>query len=485
MNILFIRFPLKAGTSSASSIINPGGCLSSTLYCKWLVRYPPLGLLYSAALLKKNGHNIKIFDCELDYFSLQDIILYIKNNQPDIVCSSINIFNPRYEIDCLKLIRKISSAVIIARGHFPQLYPEIVAKNKQIDIVLSGKGFSSLPSIIETIARKKSFKHINGIVYQEDNKIIQNPPEDAYVLDELPFPARELINNGLYGSALSIHSKFTTMITSIGCPFKCTYCTDRQIPYQKRTLSKTIEEIEECRYRFGIREITFLDSTFTIDRERTISFCSQLRKHKIDIKWAIRTRTDYMDPDLLDELKKAGCISIHYGIESGSSDILKTLKRPTSLNNIEHIIAATVKRNFITLGFFMIGNSGDTINSISDTIQFAKKLPLHFAQFIVTVPLPYTDIYNKILKKFNKDPWLESYLNNTIETRLWENPDVILSRKDLNAWASKAYLAFYASASYLRRMIFCNFTILIILRQFNTVRLWLLLLLRSLFKKDI
>ncbi len=469
MKILLIRLPIAYGASSLSRLLSPGGYLSSRLYCEWFVRYPPLGLLYYGAILKKNGHSVKLIDGELSGLSFRKTMLLAKKYKPEMVLGTVNIYNPRAEFDFLAKLKNELGCFVAARGHFPQLYPQESAANDGIDCCLTGKGFNTITSLGRAVEKKTALKEIPGIIFKDGSgAIVKTGAEAPYDFDSLPNPDRSLIDNTLYTTALTKYDLFTTITTSIGCPYSCTYCVDRHIPYQTRSVAKIIAEVRDCVDNFGIKEITFLDSTFTIDRQRTVQLCQEIIRQGIKFKWTIRTRPDRIDKELVSLLAKAGCVSIHYGIESGDQHILDNLQRNNSLETIRQAVEMTAAGRMEALGFFMLGNTGETVETIKSTISFACSLPLDIAQFNVAFPVPPSNIYTHSLKTLGRDIWLESYRGKEMTAEMCKPQDTVLSAKELSYWAKKAYRSFYLRPGYLVRMLIKNkYFLRILFRQFK------------------
>jgi len=465
MKIILLRLPITYKGSSISKTASPGGYLSTKLYCEWLVRYPPLGLLYYGSLLKQKGHTVILLDGELMGYNLKNILSLAKKFDPDIICATVNIYNPQFEFEALKFLKDNIKSTLIARGHFPRLYPKETISNDHVDIALTGKGFNSIVQVVEAIEGKKPLKGINGIIYKKNNLMTETAEEEPFDFNNIPFPARELIDNGFYTTALTKYDNFTTLTASIGCPFSCTYCVDRHIPYQERSVENTIAEIEQCVDKFGIKEITFLDSTFSLNRQHSIKLCNEINKHKLKFKWAIRTRPDMVDDELLKIFAHTGCVSIHYGIESGDPGILHNLNRMIKPEQIKNAVELAVKRKMEVLGFFMIGNSGETPDSIKKTISFAQSLPLHFAQFNIAFPVPSSSISENSKQKLKMDIWLESYKGKVITREMCKPQNTNLSSAELTYWTNKAYRSFYLRPKQLWKLAASKYTLRIILRQ--------------------
>jgi len=464
---MLLRLPIAYSGSGLSRAASPGGYLSTKVYCEWLVRYPPLGLLYYGSLLKQKGHAVILLDGELMGYNMKNILALAKKFAPDIICSTVNIYNPRSEFKALKNLKDSTQSTIIARGHFPRLYPTETILNNHIDIALTGKGFNSICSVVEAIEKGGQLETINGIIYKQNDSIIKTSAEKPFNFNAIPFPARELLDNDFYTTALTKYDKFTTLTTSIGCPFTCAYCVDRHIPYQERSVENTIAEIEQCIYTFGIKEITFLDSTFSLNRQRSIELCDEIIKRKLKFKWAIRTRPDLVDDELLKMFAHAGCISIHYGIESGDQSILSSVNREIDPVQVKSAVELTAKRKMEILGFFMIGNCGETFDSIKKTIALARSLPLDFAQFNITFPVPQSSVFENNKKQLGMDIWLASYKGEIVTKEMCKPQNTDLSSEELTYWTNRAYRGFYLRANQLWKLATSKYALHIIIRQFK------------------
>ena len=476
MKIVLLRLPINY---KENTIIRMGGCISSKFYYQWLTRYPPLGLLYTGSILKQNGHTVKLIDAEFLDYTLDKVMKTISDFKPDVVCSSVNIYAPKFEFECLKTIRKHLKFILICRGHFPRLYPEETILNEHVDFALYGKGFT-IDALIKAIEQNGNFNEIPGIVYKEKGGIIKTQQEILHNLDHYPLPARDLIDNSIYTTVFTLKDNFTTMMASSGCPYSCTYCAEKNTPYQPRNIDRVIEEMEECKYKFKINEIFFFDSIFSLHRQRTIEFCNKLIQKKLDINWSFRTRTDCVDEELLDAAARAGCVKIHYGIESGDQKTLDRLKRQSDLNQIKKTIAFTAKKGISTFGYFMIGNDGETQNTAMKTIKMAKDLPLNFVQFIKVGPLPDTDVLKATKENLKIDLWLEIYKKGYVTQEQLKPQNTSLTLNQIHSLINNGYRSFYLRPVYLWRMLCFKYTPLYIVRQFKILLILIRLKLSSL-----
>ena len=216
---------------------------------------------------------------------------------------------------------------------------------------------------------------------------------------------------------------------------------------------KVVDEIGECYHKYGIREIDIFDYDFTINKKRTITICREMRKRGLDILWACRSRVD-IDRELLQEMSKAGCGRIYYGIESGSQETLDRVKKGITLEQIEKAFKITKKIGIQTVGYFMIGSPSEKKEDILQTIKFAKKLNPDFIHISVTTPFPATGLYYLGLEKkiLPYDYWQEFAKNPNPKfiPCAWEEN---LTKKQLFCLLKHAYRSFYFRPNYILKKI--------------------------------
>ena len=193
------------------------------------------------------------------------------------------------------------------------------------------------------------------------------------------------------------------MVTSLGCPYRCKFCEAGRTAYNPRSPQTVIKEVEECYYKYGVREIDFFDYEFTAIRERTFEICRLLQEKKIDITWACRSRVDTVDKELLTQMRRAGCSRIYFGLESGVQDILDDVGKGITLEQIKETIHACRSLGIKSLGFFLIGAPGDTRQSVKDTINFAKRLKLDYVQFSKCLAKPLTPLWKQLKEETKKE----------------------------------------------------------------------------------
>lgn len=416
--------------------------------------YPPLGLMYIAAYSEKNtDHKIEILDTHTEEISHQKIEDEIRRRKPDIVGIQATSFTLIDSILVAKAVKRIDNSIkIVLGGPHVNIYPEESIRIPEIDYVVLGEGEVVFAELLQNIENRKELKKIVGLVYRDGKTIINTGRRDFIKdLDSLPFPARHLTLYKKYFSLIAKRSPITTMITSRGCPFKCLFCDRPHLGklFRARSAVNVVEEMEECA-NMGIKEIFIYDDTFTVNRQRVIDICNEIKNRGLDMIWDIRARVDTIDEALLKEMKQTGCERIHFGVESANQRILEILRKNITIKQVENAFKLCKKTGITTLAYFMIGSPSETCEEIEQTIEFAKKLNPNFVQFSITTPFPATELYLNGLKQgiIKSDYWGEFSKNpiKGFQPALWEEK---LTREELISLLGHAYKSFYLRPDYI------------------------------------
>ncbi len=315
-----------------------------------------------------------------------------------------------------------------------------------------GEGEETFKELLDRIGDKSQLRKVPGLVFKNGGKNINTglrlPIKN---LDEIPFPTRHLVPYLRYTSLLGKKSVVTSIFTSRGCPFNCSFCDRRHLGkvFRARSAKNVVDELEECT-KMGIYEFLFYDDTFTVNKTRVIDICNEIIKRNLDIAWDIRTRVDIVDGEIIRHLKKAGCQGIHYGVEAGTEKILKVLNKGITINRVKEAFDLTKKYKIPILAYFMIGNPTETIDDIYTTFKFMKSLNPDYVHITILTPFPGTKIYRDAInaRVIKKDYWKEFAENPTTDFVLpyW---DEIFTRDELNVLLIKGYKIFYMRPSYI------------------------------------
>jgi len=412
--------------------------------------FPSLSLLYVAGILERAGCEVLFIDAHAEELSLESTVERLKAFGPDYVGYTITTYLFFQTMDWIKAIREQVEVPTIVGGVHLSIYPRETLGYSAIDYAVTGEAERALPDMLDALVRGRDLSQVPGIAYRKPGgEIVVTPKAADCDVNAAPFPARHLLDNSLYFSFISKYKNFSCFITSRGCPYKCIFCEQGSKPFRARSPKNVVDELELSHLEYGIREFDFFDSSFTIRKDRVIAICDEIKRRKLDIIWAARTRVDCITDDVLKAMRSAGCTRIYYGIESGNREILATLKKSTSLEMYHDVIRRTRDHGIHTFGYFMVGNPYETEATIRQTIRLALSLDLDYAQFSKVTPMPATEMYTLLLKETGRDYWREHIVNG-IDDDI-PRPLCDMTDEEIQRWTRLAYLRFYYRPSYVSR----------------------------------
>ncbi len=414
---------------------------------------PPLGLMSLAGYIRKHSdYHIRIIDALLEDLTPEGLRAIMEEEKPDVVGIHAITLALLDVLDTSRIVRMSNPGVkIVMGGPHTSIFPEESLGYSEFDYVVLGEGekpFFDLLKYLET--GDKSLLPIDGVMGGEEELNRLASPYIHDDLDTLPPPARDLTQYDRYSTVVSRHPPTTTIMGSRGCPYKCTFCyTAGGKRFRPRSVDNIIKEIQEC-IELGIREFFFFDETFFIDKDRVIEFCRRIIDEDLHFYWDVRGRVDLVNPEMLRWMKKAGCQRIQYGVESGNARVLKILKKGFTPDMAGKAIGWTREAGISTYADFMIGNPGETMEEIMETIEFARKISPDYVHYSITTPYPKTELYRQALERgiIEKDYWSEFAKNPTEDFRIryWEEN---FSAEQLEKLIDKAYRSFYLRPGYL------------------------------------
>lgn len=388
--------------------------------------YPPMGLMALSGFLRKKGHITYIYDMNQDKRPPGEML---HEFSPDFVGVTAMSVNYHTALDICKIVKKYSCATTVMGGIHPSLYPYECSEHTAVNHVVVGEGELSFLQIING-CKDKVVK----------NELIKN-------LDDLPIPDYSIYNHYRYCSPYSQREPFAAMVRSRGCIFDCSFCGNANMygkVFRCQSPERTIEEIEYLVEVYGIRELSFKDTELTLD-PKLHDLLELLCSRKFDLSWTCNGRASNANVSLLQLLKRAGCYSITYGIESGDEQILKIIKKPITLDSARFAVEQTKKAGIGVVLNFMIGLPYDTEETIQKTIDFAIELEPDYVYFGFATPFPGTKMRELALEK----GWILDYRLNSIR---YDSPIMnatTLTNEKLELKLKYAYHKFYFRPRYI------------------------------------
>lgn len=340
---------------------------------------PHLGLLSVAAVCIKEGHDVTLIDANAHNLTDQEIIKRIECT--DMVGLTASSFSYPEAERLARVIRKhYPHRFLVLGGIHASLMADEIIKERLFDAVVAGEGERLMPLVLNLMDRG---------AYHSNNGVVAD-------VNELPILPYYLLNGFRPRIAYGKHQKFMPILTARGCPFACSFCSNPVFGrvYRAMSVDRVMEEIIILRQDCGVKEIKIYDDVFTLDKQRAIEISKAIGS--MNIAWSCMTRVNLVDIEVLKAMKAGGCYSVAYGLESGDSTILKSISKNTTLEQAREAVALTREAGIRTIGYFMLGAPGETLETINRTTDFACSLGLDHAQFSIATALPGSELYNHV-----------------------------------------------------------------------------------------
>ena len=437
----------------------------------------PLGFLYMAGVLEKNGFEVKILDCPLYYkfkrkinkdtirigLLPKQIKQEIQEFNPDIIGVSCSF--TMYEADAFEVIDLIKTnfkdKLIVVGGAHSSANPKFVLRNKKIDLVVIGEGENTILEIAQKYNKNQKLTNIKGTALRTGNKIkINKPREYIQDLDSLK-PAWHLIDMQSYfnhpdNSIATMRKNSVDIVSSRGCPGNCVFCSIHTVwgrKWRARTPKNVVDEIEFLCKKYGAKQFRFQDDNLTLNKKRILKICDEIIKRKLDIKWDTPNGVALwaLDKEILSKMKKAGCYRVTFGVESGCKNTQKYIGKVINLDYINEMVNFCHKIGLWVCSTFIMGFPNETKEEIEQTRKFILSSKINFPFIYIAQPYQGTRMYEDFKQKgLIKDFAKLSNIKNTRYNTLY------LKSKELNNILADTYKQFYFQKikSYLNPFIF-------------------------------
>lgn len=414
---------------------------------------PPMGLGYLASTLAPLGLEIKIIDClvrgwdreeevsdKLVRIGLSDeaITEAIIDFNPDLIGLNCQ-FSRQFSIyhNLLSLIKKINHEIItVCGGAHVTVCPKEVLADDNCDFIIIGEGELSFKKFVQGLQANEEVTTVDGLGWKKNGELHINEKKEWITdLDSIPFPAYHLMNLELYFGLSSSHGirhkkRFSPIITSRGCPSKCTFCSAHRVwgnLHRKRSVDNVLEEMRLLKNTYGIEELMFEDDNVTADPKRAKELFSRMIEENFGFIWDTPNGVGAwtLTNETLELMKESGCVQINFPVESGSQKVLKEIvRKPLNLQKVKQLIAHCNKIGLDYGMFLVIGMPGETIADIWQSFKFAAECGCYNPHISIATPYPGTKLFDKCLeeqlfsREFNLSQlFIRSYL---IKTEHWD-----------------------------------------------------------------
>jgi radical SAM superfamily enzyme YgiQ (UPF0313 family) len=357
---------------------------------------PPLELLYMATTLKNSGHSAEIIDASNTGEGAEELLARIASKEVDAVITTVSL--PAMANDCkfMSMLRAASGKklkLLVKTSLADQGLLKEILKRSKADLVIFGEADNAVCGIIDgSITDGCARLSASGALVLGKQLIVED-------LDTLPLPDRSLIDNKIYKYPL-LGQKIATVQTSRGCPFECYYYCPYALvqgrKYRFRSVANVIAEISDIVKRHAVKKILFRDATMTLKKDRTLELCSSLEKLKIE--WWCESRVDCLGEELLEAMKRAGCLGVNLGVESGDDSLVESSKKGLDFGHLADIVSAAKRIGIRLHLLFMMGLPVETKGSFWKTYALIKKLKPESVGVTIVTPFPGTPLYADALK---------------------------------------------------------------------------------------
>jgi radical SAM superfamily enzyme YgiQ (UPF0313 family) len=418
---------------------------------------PPMNLLYLATPIHQEGrHSIEVVDAAVMHFSVEQTAQVVMSKNPDIVGIMAYLpMLPEAKLLASALRSMRSDAVIIIGGPIVEFYPQEILSWDEVDLITIKEAEPIFRDLVEAIGDPEKLKDIPGIAYKLSGQtIFTSPGSFCTDLDAIPFPDRTLVPYKKYSTFMCEAPYSTVLLTSRGCSFKCRFCHNanrrrRMIYY--RSVKNIVGEIEQI-LDLGIRKIFIYDDSFCSSRSRVLEFCDEVLARGLPkFSYSIKARVKQLDEEILRRLKETGCTTLGFGLESGVNRVLELMDKQITTQDSARALRLARQHGFITMGYFVLGFPGETLEEALKTIDFAISQPLDIGQFYACTTFPGTEIYKQALEKGIFNDYWSDYCRDPIEHNYFPNWNDPIPKDQLEKLVKHAHNRFYTSPSKLWR----------------------------------
>jgi anaerobic magnesium-protoporphyrin IX monomethyl ester cyclase len=365
-----------------------------------IFRFPPLGLGYVAAALQRRGFEVELVDCT--FMQPNEAVERVKRAKPRIVGFYSMFSMKKTTLELASAIREgCVDSLFVVGGPLPSWSPE--AFLGVFDLVAVGEGEETILEIADCVSQGRSFSGVKGLIFRDGKKLV-NTGERPFVadLDSLAFPSRKLFDNEAYKRYYLDHFGYSisSMITSRGCPFSCDFCS-RPIfgaDMRSRSVGNIVDEVQEIE-ALGYDRVWFADDCFTLNRRHLLGVCEEMVHRKVDVSWECLSRVDTMDAEVAAGMKRAGCLRVFFGIESGSDKVLGIMNKRITTAQAKKAVYAAKTAGLQVGAFFIVGYPGESNETVLESVRFASGLPLDYLSFTLPYPIPGTPLYERVKDK--------------------------------------------------------------------------------------
>ena len=357
---------------------------------------PPLGISYVAAAFERAGCEVRVFDYIISCYSREKLAAQLAEFQPDAVGAGSVTMNFYDAQRILRDVKSINPEILTMMGgpHVSFTVDETLRNYPEIDLIFIGEADDTIVEFAPLIRQKNKWPGVRGIAYRQDDQTVNTGRRDFIAdVDRIPLPARRLLPNSRYRA----FGYPVSMITGRGCPHGCIFCLGRKMvgaKVRRRNAGLVLDEMEQI-LSLGFDRINIADDLFASDTDRVKEICNGIRERNLKFTWSAFARVDTVNQEMFDVMAAAGCDSISFGVESGSPEMLKRVRKGITLSQAKSAIRMCRQSGMLAHASFMVGLPGETKETLRQTAEFAESLDILFGYHYLS-PFPGTTLCEKV-----------------------------------------------------------------------------------------
>ena len=353
---------------------------------------PPMGLAYIAGALRAAGHRVDIFDALALGSSWRTLESTLARRRPEVV--GLSAMTPVADIAAraASIARPYAGHIVLGGPHPTAVRRAVFDEIPALDAAVVGEGEVPAVGLLDWWSAGSAGDPPPGVLVPNQPFVEATPPVD---LTTLAPPARDLLPNEAYRYLFATRRGFGTMITSRGCPFRCSFC-DKSVSgdrWRARPAAHVVDELVTMRQQHGIRFVNFYDDNFTLRRRRVVAICEEILRRGLDIEWKCEGRVDGVDLELLRLMRRAGCRVVAYGVESANPQTLALLRKDITVEQSVEAFALTRQAGLRSLAYMIIGAPGEGVAEVRRSVSFCQEIGADYVQFSSLVAMPGTPLF--------------------------------------------------------------------------------------------
>ncbi len=412
--------------------------------------YQPLGLLYVATYLKRNQPDVelKVVDAASPDMPYDQLGKIIREFSPRVV--GIAAYTHTF-IDALmisRLVKRIDPrAFVVMGGHHLSYFPAETLQHETVDYIIIGEGELAFSETVGHLKKNETNFKIDGVFTRggaaEAEACKRSNQRFLKDISALPFPDRSLVQDYYYSHMLAAGRKMTTIISSRGCPYGCSFCPQGREPYRQRPASDVADEIAWCREK-GFTDFFFAEDTFNITSKKVLEFCDELLRRNLGIRWCCKARVRGMDRETLRRMREAGCTLINFGVETGTDEGLRALHKDVTTEEIRQVFRWCREIGLKTMAYFMIGQPFEkTEEDVNCNLSFLMSLDATYCNINTLNPIPFTPLFDEGVRKgfLSYEPWRRMVLHGeSFSPSNWEE---FFTKAQLQQLRNRGFMKYY------------------------------------------